>query len=195
MSSTATSLPGPHLDLVPEMIRFFDAARATSRRRRRAPSPIRVFLRRSTPTRARPRRAPGPVARRHRRGRRPTRASCVLEPTRTGTDELAVRGDVGTTAWISCAGHLPWGQPIDQRPDEGLSLVYDWPAAEGELVVAGHPRFDRDGHRRRAGRLPLGQALRRLPRRHLAARDPWLPQPLPPRVVARAGRRSCPASR
>jgi hypothetical protein len=54
---------------------------------------------------------------------------------------LAVRGDVGTTAWISCAGQLPWGQPVDQRPDEGLSLVYDWDARSEELVVAGHPRL------------------------------------------------------
>ena len=52
-----------------------------------------------------------------------------------------MRGDVGTTAWISCAGHLPWGQPSDQRPDEAWSLVYDWAAPDGELVIAGHPRL------------------------------------------------------
>jgi putative CocE/NonD family hydrolase len=136
--SPATSLPGPHLDLVPEMIRFFDA-----HLRDRPPAtpraPIRVFLRRPTP--------PAPDLAEHRgQWRADTTwppadaAELVLESPRRGTDELAVRGDVGTTAWISCAGHLPWGQPVDQRPDEGLSLVYDWPARDDELVVAGHPR-------------------------------------------------------
>ena len=57
-------------------------------------------------------------------------------------DVLAVRGDVGTTAWISCAGHLPWGQPTDQRPDEGLSLVYDWPAQHEDLEILGYPRLE-----------------------------------------------------
>ena len=31
--------------------------------------------------------------------------------------ELAVRPDVGVRAWISCAGHLPWGQSQDLRED------------------------------------------------------------------------------
>ena len=45
-------------------------------------------------------------------------------------DELAVRGDVGVAAWISCAGGLPWGQPLDQRADDTRSLTYDWPIEE-----------------------------------------------------------------
>jgi hypothetical protein len=57
-----------------------------------------------------------------------------------GPDELVVRGDVGWTAWISCAGGLPWGQPQDQRPDEAFSLVYDWEPLEDELEILGHPR-------------------------------------------------------
>jgi predicted acyl esterase len=137
--SPATSLPGPHLDLVPEMIRFFDAHLRDGPPA--APTaPVRVFLRRPTP--------PAPDLAQHRGQWRgdvawpPADAGeLVLAPASTGTDELAVRGDVGTTAWISCAGHLPWGQPIDQRPDEGMSLVYDWPARDEELVIAGHPRL------------------------------------------------------
>jgi hypothetical protein len=57
-----------------------------------------------------------------------------------GPDELPIRGDVGWTAWISCAGGLPWGQPQDQRPDEAFSLVYDWDPLGEELEILGHPR-------------------------------------------------------
>jgi hypothetical protein len=58
-----------------------------------------------------------------------------------GPDELDVRGDVGWTAWISCAGALPWGQPDDQRPDEAFSLSYTWPVLENELEILGHARL------------------------------------------------------
>ncbi|MCU1359705.1 MAG: CocE/NonD family hydrolase [Ilumatobacteraceae bacterium] len=47
----------------------------------------------------------------------------VNEPT---IDELNVEGDVGMYAWNSCAGGLPWGQPLDQRIDNARSLTYDW---------------------------------------------------------------------
>ncbi len=57
-------------------------------------------------------------------------------------DELEVRGDVGWTAWISCAGGLPWGQPTDQRPDEAYSLVYEWGPFEHELEILGYPRLE-----------------------------------------------------
>ena len=51
-----------------------------------------------------------------------------------------MRPDVGSAAWISCAGHLPFGQPDDQRADDAYSLAYDW-ALEGELEILGHPRL------------------------------------------------------
>ena len=50
-------------------------------------------------------------------------------------DRLAVRGDVGVAAWNSCAGALPWGQPLDQRHDNARSLVYDWPIDAAREVV------------------------------------------------------------
>ena len=53
-------------------------------------------------------------------------------------DELHVRGDVGVAAWISCAGGLPWGQPLDQRADDTWSLTYDWPIAE-RAEMLGNP--------------------------------------------------------
>jgi predicted acyl esterase len=140
--STATSRPGPHLDLVPEMIRFFDRwLRDRDDVKASEPAaPVRVFLRRPT--------QPAPDLAEHRGTWRadttwpPADADeLVLLRPEGGDDVLPVRGDVGTTAWISCAGQLPWGQPTDQRPDEAYSLVYDWPARDEELVVAGYPRL------------------------------------------------------
>jgi hypothetical protein len=50
-----------------------------------------------------------------------------------------VLGEVGTGAWNSCAGSLPWGQPTDQRYDDAASLTFEWPA-DG-LSLLGHPRL------------------------------------------------------
>ncbi len=44
---------------------------------------------------------------------------------------------VGTAAWNSCAGALPWGQPTDQRSDDAASLTWEWPASDLELL--GYP--------------------------------------------------------
>ena len=54
-----------------------------------------------------------------------------------GVDELDVVGDVGLAAWISCAGALPWGQPLDQRADDARSMTYDWPI-DATAEVAGN---------------------------------------------------------
>ena len=62
-------------------------------------------------------------------------------PTDGDDDVLEVRGDVGWTAWISCAASLPWGQPDDQRPDEAFSLTYTWPELEQDLEILGHARL------------------------------------------------------
>ena len=47
-----------------------------------------------------------------------------------GRRPYAVRPDVGTAAWISCAGHLPYGQSLDQRHDDAESLTWDFDADE-----------------------------------------------------------------
>lgn len=49
----------------------------------------------------------------------------------------AVRPDVGIDAWISCAGHLPYGQSGDQRVDDAKSMTWDFPVAE-PIEIAGH---------------------------------------------------------
>ncbi len=136
--STETSLPGPHIDLVPEMIRWFgrwlrDEDNGVDRDR-----PIRIFVRHAT--RPEPdlaehagvwRSEPGwPLDRSHVR---------ELVPAGDGEDALSVRADVGTSAWNSCAGRLPWGQPQDQRGDDAWSLTYDWPVDDAPVEVLGHP--------------------------------------------------------
>jgi hypothetical protein len=60
-------------------------------------------------------------------------------PQRADSDELVVRGDVGYTASMSCAGALPFGQPWDQRRDEAFSIVYDWTPLTEELEILGYP--------------------------------------------------------
>jgi uncharacterized protein len=147
-TSTETSRPGPRIDLVPEMIRWWDRwlrGRSTSGEE----PPIIVFARRSTapagdldemrgefrfepawPLERGSRQrwelsdgvAPGPGHQAHPRPR-----------------ELAVRGDVGACASIWCAGALPFGLPLDQRPDEALSLSYEWEPLADELEILGYP--------------------------------------------------------
>jgi predicted acyl esterase len=136
--SPANSLPGPHVDLVPELIRFF------GRWLRDEPddgtAPVRIYVRRPT--------TPAPDLAFHAGDWRtePTwpapGAAAITVAGPAGPDRsLTVVGDVGTTAWISCAGQLPWGQPTDQRPDDARSLTFDWDPPPGETVVAGTPRL------------------------------------------------------
>ena len=52
---------------------------------------------------------------------------------------LTVAPDVGTAAWIDCAGHLPWGLSGDQRLDDERSLT--WEVEPPPSPVVGHPVF------------------------------------------------------
>jgi uncharacterized protein len=138
--SPATSIPGPHIDLVPELIRWF------ARWLRDEPNgvddepPIAVFMRRSTlpapdlaELRGEWRSEPTWPAERLRRQ--------VWRPEGDEADRITVRGDVGTEAWISCAGKPPWTLPEDQRADDAQSLTYDWTPLEDELEILGHPQL------------------------------------------------------
>jgi putative CocE/NonD family hydrolase len=143
------SLPGPRIDWVPDMVRWWDRwLRDLDNGIDREPM-ISVFVRRST--------KPAPDLDDMRgewryeggwpleRGREiALELATSLAPAFPGrtTDELDVRGDVGVHGSISCAGHLPFGQPMDQRPDEARSLVYDWPELEDEVEVLGSPRLE-----------------------------------------------------
>jgi uncharacterized protein len=143
-ASTDTSLPGPNHDLIPEHLRWWDRwLKGIDNGVDREP-PIVLYAQRST--------LPAPD-RREVRGEwrwEPTWPPGRLVPTTVelahaevnrdgdGPDELPIRGDVGWTAWISCAGAMPWGQPSDQRIDEVHSLTYTWAPLEDELEILGH---------------------------------------------------------
>jgi len=139
-----TSRPGPRIDLVPEMVRWWDRwLRGHCDRVDEGP-PVTVFVRHST--RPVPDLDEQPGAWRDEPAWPPDRAATgtlplsEATPAGSGTDRLEVRADVGSAAWISCAGHLPFGQPDDQREDDAWSLTYDW-GLEEELEILGHPRL------------------------------------------------------
>ena len=144
-AATDTSLPGPNIDLVPEMLKWWDHwLKGIDNGVEREP-PIVLFAQRSTlPGADRPlvngswRYEPAwPAARLAQTTLELSAADVNTWPD--GPDRLEVRGDVGVTAWISCAGHMPYGQPTDQRPDEVASLTYTWEPLQDELEILGHP--------------------------------------------------------
>ncbi len=125
-----TAYPGPRLDLDVEMVAWFDRwLRGAGEQDDR----VEVFVR--TPTR------PAAFLDQHEgywvRDTWPSARSSTETRTLDGPRVLTVKPDVGTSAWIDCAGHLPWGLSGDQREDDAHSLTFEWPAA-GEVIV-GHP--------------------------------------------------------
>lgn len=126
----STARPGPNLDCDREIIAFFH-----QHLRGGPPSANRrgqVFVRRPTP--------PQPDLAVHEGTWRqidvwpPYELRTLVRRVRVNetapgeavVDELPVQGDVGMYAWNSCAGGLPWGQPLDQRIDNARSITYDW---------------------------------------------------------------------
>jgi predicted acyl esterase len=136
--SPASAHPGPHVDLVVEMARWFDQHLRGVDTGVGTEPPIQVFVRH--PTRPEPDLAMHEGVWRAEPQWPPARlVTRVLRPRRDGTVVITTEGDVGPSAWISCAGHLPWGQPSDQRADDARSLTFDWDVDE-PFEVLGHPR-------------------------------------------------------
>ncbi len=146
-SSPSKARPGPNIDIDRELIAFFH------HHLRGGPPPSsprgKVFVRRPT--------APEPDLALHvghwvgidtwpLEGLHPT-VLTVAEPAgeqagdgeegRDRIDEVRAVGDVGTMAWNSCAGSLPWGQPLEQSADNARSIVYDWPQLT-EMMILGN---------------------------------------------------------
>jgi predicted acyl esterase len=127
-----TAFPGPRIDLTREMVAWWDRwlrGRDVVHHDR-----VDVFVRSST--------RPEPDLEMHA-GRWvcdewPSGASVVDTRTLDGPRTLRVDPDVGVSAWIDCAGHLPWGLSLDQREDDARSLTWQWDG-DGEVLV-GHPR-------------------------------------------------------
>ena len=131
--STETSLPGPRIDLVPEMARWWDRwLRGIENGVEDEPTAIWYVRRPHTP-------APDldTVPGEWRAEEWPSPRSGTRELTLLGRRAYPVVPDVGTSAWISCAGHLPYGQSLDQRHDDADSLTWDFDAVGVEL--AGYP--------------------------------------------------------
>jgi predicted acyl esterase len=145
-AAVETSSPGPNIDLVPEMVRWWDRwLKGVDNGVDREP-PITLFVRRPTPPAAELRAYPGEWRfetgwPNDRSGALELEFAVATNIRGEGPDRVEIRGDVGWTAWISCAGGLPWGQPVDQRPDEAFSLVYDWAPLIDELEIFGHPKI------------------------------------------------------
>jgi uncharacterized protein len=142
--ATDTALPGPRIDLVPEMVRWWDRWLRGEGNGVDQEPPVTVFVRHSS--RPAPDLDEQPGTWRDEPAWPPDRATTRslplsgAAPAEGGADRLEVRPDVGSTAWISCAGHLPFGQPDDQRTDDAYSLTYDW-ELDQELELLGHPRL------------------------------------------------------
>jgi len=136
--ATDSSVPGPRVDLVPEMVRWWDRWLRGRRNGVDGQAPVTVFVRHAT--RPAPDLAEVAGVWRDEPAWPPERAAELALPLGTGRDHLDVRPDVGAAAWIDCAGHLPFGQPDDQRADDAWSLTFDWPL-DREVEVLGHPRL------------------------------------------------------
>jgi len=135
--STETSLPGPHIDLVPVMARWWDRwLRGQDNGLDDEPA-LTWYQQHST----RPGAARAQVDGEWRSAPAWPLAGAAVDERPLGDDVTTydVLPDVGTSAWNSCAGTLPWGQPTDQRYDDAASLTWSWPA-DG-LTLLGHPRL------------------------------------------------------
>ena len=144
-SAPAHSHPGPNIDLVPEMIAWFNRWLRVDNTDVATEPPIRVFIRHSTKPDADLLMLNGKW--RFEETWPPARSvTTMLRPTATHADHVGtsdidvvdVRPDVGVAAWNSCAGGLPWGQPTDQREDDSWSLTYDWPIDSDHFEILGH---------------------------------------------------------
>ena len=144
-SAPAHAHPGPNIDLVPEMIAWFNRWLRPDSTVVATEPPIRVFVRHSTKPDADLAMLNGewrfeetwPPARSITTTLRPT-ATHATHNDASDIDVLDVRPDVGVAAWNSCAGGLPWGQPTDQREDDSWSLTYDWPIDSDHFEILGH---------------------------------------------------------
>jgi putative CocE/NonD family hydrolase len=136
----ATAIPGPRIDLDREMVTWWDR---WLRGRGEHEDRLDVFIRTST--------RPEPDLDLHE-GYWATVEHADVAAGDPGADigtpsdirmfdgprTLEVEPDVGTAAWIDCAGHLPWGLSGDQREDDARSLTWDFEPSSAAIV--GQPR-------------------------------------------------------
>jgi len=131
-AAPSSAMPGPRIDLVREMVAWWD--RWLRGRDNDVDTEFAtIFVRSST--------RPAPDLDTHRGRWVREEWPCPRVSTQThGLDPRPpydVVADVGTAAWIDCAGHLPWGLSYDQRHDDAESITWEWDADEVQLI--GHP--------------------------------------------------------
>jgi predicted acyl esterase len=141
--SPRMSMPGPRIDHVPEMIRWWRRWLADEDNGVEREPAVRIFVREPTAPHASLDVFEG-------RWRAETSwppagtsdvALDVADARAPNGDVLDVRGDVGVSGSIWCAADLPFGTPWDQREDESRSLVFEW-ELQDELTMLGHPRVE-----------------------------------------------------
>ena len=119
-SATSSCLPGPRIDLVPEMVAWWDRW-LRGRAPAVEPPPVRWYANASH--------RPAPdldhVPGAWRADEWPTPRSSDRQWPLSPKPPYQVVADIGLTAWLSCSGHLPWGQADDQRVDDIRSLTWD----------------------------------------------------------------------
>ena len=128
----ASAMPGPRIDLDVEMVAWFD--RWLRGRGPEHEDRADVFVRSST--------RPEPDLDLHAGSWVTLPSVPPTEPRALpleGPRSLLVAPDVGTAAWIDCAGHLPWGLSGDQRLDDARSLT--WEEDPPTRPVVGQPRL------------------------------------------------------
>jgi uncharacterized protein len=141
--SPRVSMPGPRIDHVPEMIRWWNRWLRGEENGVDTEAPIAMFVRRSTRPAADLDAYEGEwrsIQKWPPDGLQGDTRALTTASTNAGT--IAIRGDVGVTGSIWCAADLPFGTPWDQRADEAFSLVFDWPALEEPMTIVGHPAVE-----------------------------------------------------
>jgi predicted acyl esterase len=135
-AATSSSLPGPRIDSVPEMVRWWDRWLRGIDNGIDAEPTAQWYAQHSHKPEPDLDVVPGVW----RADVWPSPRTTWVEHALVGQLPYAVRPDVGTAAWISCAGHLPYGQPLDQRHDDADSLRWDFDP-DG-LEIAGNARVE-----------------------------------------------------
>jgi uncharacterized protein len=134
--AASSALPGPRIDLVREMARWWDRHLRGNDNGIDDEPVATWFVREST----RPAAALDTFGGHWRSDDWPSSTVAPQQFSLEGRPPYVVRPDIGTAAWISCAGHLPYGQSLDQRADDDASLTWDLLEVGPEgLEIAGHP--------------------------------------------------------
>ncbi len=137
--SPETGLPGPRIDLVVEMVAWWDRwlrGRDVEVDDGLGSPAVTAFVRGSTRPEPDLDTYEGRWIREEWPCPRVQSRELPLEPR----EPYVVRADTGIDAWIDCAGHHPWGQSSDQRFDDAASMTWEWDA-DAELAILGYPQL------------------------------------------------------